>query len=192
MALPDTEFYLRCIRNCRAVAEGERGANERALLESHELIEVVLVVVPLRVSDAAPPPTRDTVSVALAHWLRAYALCDGAPAHPFHTTAWLEHDSEPVVTWIGPDQAGLSGDWARDPFPPAGHPHTLEALGTLLRGMVGGAQLQNPAHELRVLREACWTQLATLSWTQRSRSWRQRLAAAGPACPPRPSCALRA
>ena len=81
MALPDTEFYLRCIRKCRAVPENERSANVRALLESHELIEAAVEAVPPDDSSGASAPC-DVVSVALARFLRAYVVMDGQVIYP--------------------------------------------------------------------------------------------------------------
>ena len=81
LPVPDTEFYLRCIRKCRAVPENERSANVRALLESHELIEAAVEAVPPDDSSGASAPC-DVVSVALARFLRAYVVMDGQVIYP--------------------------------------------------------------------------------------------------------------
>ena len=81
MAEVDTEFYLRRIAKCRAVPESERGADVRALLEAHELLEAAVADLPLPGS-AAPQPSSDAVSVARARYLRVGAVrrIRGAPA----------------------------------------------------------------------------------------------------------------
>ena len=188
MALPDTEFYRRRIAKCRAVPESERGANARALLESHEMIEAALAVVPPQGTRRAAP-SRDAVSVAQALWLRAYVECDAAPAHPMCSTDWLLDYLAPAVPYIGTHQAAVSIDWARVPFPPAGHEDTLQALGFLLRGIVGGARLIAPPRELHMLRTACLKVLDTAGDAAVDAALAQLAAAAGSSGPRLPTAA---
>ena len=160
MALPDTEFYLRCIRKCRAVRESERSANVRALLESHDLCEAALADLPPAWSSEGPPPSRDAASVALARLLRAYVVMDGEMIHPFPPSVWLVSYLEPVLTVAhahGPGAAPrvrFEQHLVRVPFPPAGDERAGAALGILVRTIVAASRMISPGEGHRALK-AC-------------------------------------
>ena len=159
MAAPDTEFYMDCIARCRALPEDERSANARALLESHELIEAALAVIPLvGLDDAAPQPTRDAASVGLARYVLAYVLSDGTLAHPIATTHWMIDHLEPIVS-MNDSRGRFKTAALQQPFPPAGDEGAAAALGVLLRGMVAGIILDNNGYDKVLM--ACLNTLDT-------------------------------
>ena len=127
--LPNLEFYLRCITKCRAVPEGERSADVRALLESHELIEAALADVPLDGGSAAP--SRAAVAVALARYQRAYVLCDTQVPHPVSYTTWFCDEGASYL-----EHVDMQGEQAQS---------DEDKLGALLCNMLAGQRL--PLHD---------------------------------------------
>ena len=193
LPVPDTEFYLRCIRKCRAVAESERSADVRALLESHELIEAAVEAVPTPRPDGAAAPAPEVRAVAVARALRAYVLCDGILVHPVALTAWFL-DSEPAFTADGGILVyEVDLDAFEQPFPPLGDEGAVAALGVLLRTMVSLVRLPQYEKDLEsksrqhALLSVCLEKLDTAPEGAVDEALEQLAAAAGSSGPQLPS-----
>ena len=186
MALPvqDTEFYLLDVAKCRAVPESERSADVRALLESHDLIEAVLAVLPPPGSAAVAPPPPAVQAVAIARWLRADVVCDCMPAHPLVSSMWM------ALQLAGLHERGELAPAASAAFE-ALSTSTAAPVGALLRGIFFSVRFEYNVGSpiVRKLRRACLEMMDRVGDDATNAALAELAAAAGGAGPRLPTAA---